>query len=68
VTITEANAVNTLLRYVLGSPPGGDPQEAAAHLADKAHRALSAGLTGADVRAAWDLNNVEILRRIEAQS
>jgi hypothetical protein len=57
--ISEANAVNVVLRALYG-PSERDPlpapgqqavDEAAAVLAEKAHRALGAGITAADIRA-----------------
>ncbi|WP_435582894.1 hypothetical protein [Amycolatopsis thermoflava] len=59
LTITEANAVNALLGYaLLISRPTGpvtedQAREAAELLADKAHRALAAGLTAEQVRDHW---------------
>lgn len=59
LTVTEASAVNHLLRYVLGLHRPGFPavsteqaRQAAILLADHADRTLSAGLTGRDVEAA----------------
>lgn len=56
MNITEANDLNYVLSYVLnvGQVPSSDKaMEAAARLADKANKALGAGLTGERVRAAW---------------
>ncbi|MGH3994725.1 MAG: hypothetical protein ACRDSN_19960 [Pseudonocardiaceae bacterium] len=60
MNISEANAVNTVLHWVLGTPDGVDghlpddvARKDAAWLADRAHRAVWAGLTGADVEARW---------------
>jgi hypothetical protein len=69
VNITEGNAVNTVLRYLLygtangenTEPPIGDDQaarEAAMFLADRAYQPLHAGHTGADVDRAWPGNRV----------
>lgn len=59
MNVTEANAANVVLRYLLhlatgyGDPPNADQlnqaRGAAANLADQAHKRLSAGLTGRDV-------------------
>lgn len=69
MNITEADAVNTLLAWITTTapacPPGmdeddwllaqdDDAKQAAKVLADRAHQALSAGITGADVEAAWE--------------
>lgn len=56
MTIEQANAVNKVLRHLLSSRPAragmsGEAWDAAALLADKAHKVLMAGLTGDDVRA-----------------
>jgi hypothetical protein len=60
VSITEANAINVLLRYVLNMRDSGrdvptheQALDAAALLADKAHKPLMAGLDSNRVRAAW---------------
>lgn len=60
MNIGEANDLNTVLRYVLNLPditrsvPADDKaRDAAARLADKAHKGIMAGLTGDDVVAAW---------------
>lgn len=64
MTITEANDANTLLQWVLGIRQPSDvdvddqeladaAEEAAARLADRAHRQLSAGLTGDAVHQGW---------------
>ena len=63
LTIGEAHDVNTLLDWMLGirRPSNSDSdeelrheaKEAAARLADKANKALMAGIRGADVLAAW---------------
>lgn len=61
MTISEANAVNVLLTYLLGKRRGyvlNDPskaevREAAELLAAKAYRVLSAGWTQDAATAAW---------------
>jgi hypothetical protein len=63
LTISEARDVNTLLDWMLGlsrlhstlteEEYEQAAQDAAARLADEAYRALSAGLNGDRVRAAW---------------
>lgn len=60
MNITEANDLNTVLEYVLnltsgaGAVPSSErAREAAARLADKAHKPLMAGLTSERVNAAW---------------
>lgn len=54
MNITEANAVNRLIRHVLVNPPDDDTMREQAHdLAERAHKALHAGLTGKDVDARW---------------
>lgn len=60
MTVTEANAVNAVLRYYLMLDDGASlltPKEkrdgaleGAEYLADRAHKVLGAGLRGADVR------------------
>lgn len=57
---TEAVAVDTLLRHLLGTPgdtgdlpSDKDARAAAARLADRANAALSAGLTSVDVHNDW---------------
>ena len=62
MNISEANELNTLLRYVLAEPDimGKVPTceqaaTAAEGLADRANRALGAGLDGRTVREAWAL-------------
>jgi hypothetical protein len=66
LNITESNQVNKLLHWFLDDgkgPEGPDaPDEegarlAAAALADSAHKALSAGLTGKDVYERWELSD-----------
>lgn len=59
-TIREANAINVILEYLLQTPrPGlGVPsdewaREAAEFLADRANKALYAGLRAEDVRSHW---------------
>lgn len=68
LNITEANGLNLVLRLLLHRPMGTDQAQhgeqrvmplvetraAAMMLADKAHRPLMAGLTGADVERMWD--------------
>lgn len=61
MNITEANAVNTLLHNILDLPDhNGQPtplqraEDAAALLADRANKALGAGLTGQQVRNQFD--------------
>lgn len=64
MTTGEAIAVHTVLHTLLGTQRvGGNPTEeqsldAAALLADRANRTLSAGLDGAQVRAAWPRRRV----------
>lgn len=61
MNISEANAVNHLLRYVmdyhgrddLSPATSGGAREAAILLAGKANKALHAGLTGDEVRLNW---------------
>lgn len=60
MNITEANDTNTVLRYLLGLPnltgdvPTDDQaQDAAERLAEKAAKALHAGLRPVDVAQAW---------------
>lgn len=63
LTIGEAQDVNSLLSWVLGLRPTGttktddeleaDAKAAAMHLADKASKALSAGLNSPRVDEAW---------------
>ena len=57
-TIAEATAINTVLNYLLELDQDDDPtkaREACAYLADRADKALHAGLRSADVIAAWPL-------------
>jgi hypothetical protein len=65
MNITEATAVNNLLRWVTkiareDSAPITDRQalSAAMLLADRAHKALVAGLAGGDVRDHWPMLSV----------
>jgi len=52
VNITEANAVNKVLRYLLGASTNrSEALDAAEELAERANKALSAGWTAADVRS-----------------
>lgn len=60
MNITEANTFNTLLDWVLDTPgPNGNPvtsdqaRDAAATLAERAHRVLLAGATPEQVHANW---------------
>lgn len=59
LTISEANAVNDLLDYVLDlrkdrpAVPRAEAQEAAELLAEHAHKALSAGIRPVDIAQAW---------------
>ncbi|MGH3540777.1 MAG: hypothetical protein ACRDTO_00130 [Mycobacterium sp.] len=60
MNISEANALNTVLRWVIGAPTvtgGPVPDDVACDqavwLADRANRVLSAGLTGERVGALW---------------
>lgn len=60
MNITEANLVNTLLGWLVEMPdPCGrlvshtEGRDAAELLAERANKALSAGITAAEVRAAW---------------
>lgn len=62
LTIGEATDVNVLLDWMLGVPSHGqktdeqasaEAQAAAERLADKANKALSAGIRSVDVRTNW---------------
>lgn len=60
VTVTEAHAINTLLRHLLGTasaagtvPTADQARDAAAVLARSAHRTLAAGITESDVTTGW---------------
>jgi len=60
MNVSEANAVNTLLRWHMGlAPAGGEvptaeqARQAAARLAEGAHRKLAAGITAATVHDHW---------------
>lgn len=59
MNISESNDVNTLLHYVLNLPrvlgpvAESDTIAAAERLADKAYKALGAGLRSDEVRASW---------------
>lgn len=56
--IAEATAVNRVLRYFLEVDQDDDPKkarEACEYLADRADKALHAGIRSADVIAAWPL-------------
>ena len=55
MNIGEATDVYTVLRYLLHDPkvPADKAKEAAARLADRAHKALSAGPTGDQILARW---------------
>lgn len=60
MNITEANDLNVVLRHMLQLPAPGDREDApgealaaAQRLADRANRALGAGLDGPAVAAAW---------------
>jgi hypothetical protein len=61
LTVTEANQLNTLLDYVLATEAGlpvsipcrGEARDAAAFLADHAHKTLLAGFTSDTVRRTW---------------
>lgn len=56
MNITEGNAANVVLRYLLGIEPLPDDekaQEAAVLLAERANRALHAGLRAEQVAQAW---------------
>lgn len=60
MNITEANDLNVVLRHMLQLPAPGDREDvagealaAAQRLADRANRALGAGLDGRAVAAAW---------------
>jgi hypothetical protein len=61
MTIGEANNLNTLLRYLLdlvdpahiSDTPQDDARAAAVELADRAYKALYAGITGDDVLRRW---------------
>lgn len=56
LTITEANAVNVVLRHLLDDTDdsAGRLQEAAELLANKANKTLGAGLTVRDIRIAFE--------------
>lgn len=61
MNVTESCDVNTLIGWLLGrqKPSGGlysshEAKEAAAALADRADKRLSAGLNGFDVRGEWN--------------
>lgn len=71
MNISEANDVNTLLRWLTGDLPhvdesnllddadlvlqqDDDARKAAMRLADRAYKALHAGLTGDRVQEAWE--------------
>lgn len=69
MNVGEANDLNTLLRYVLGIRRDhevdvddqefcDDAEDAAARLAERANKALNAGLKEVDVRDAWQ--NLEL--------
>jgi hypothetical protein len=73
MTITEATAVNVVLTYVLAAKQAFDvigvhpelPTDvagSAAHLAEKAHKALQCGLDGTQVREMWDGARIADLR------
>lgn len=74
MNITEANHVNTLLRWLLDGPGPDDQavpveaaQAAAEYLADRANAALHAGLDARDIAGAWpDLIVDTRTRRTEA--
>jgi len=76
LTVTEANAVNTLLTWALGRRPDdhdGLPaptteraRDAAELLADKANQALMAGWTPDRVRAVWP-RQVDVLHALAAR-
>lgn len=55
MNITEANAVNVLLRHVLDDTADDDARlrEASVYLAGQAHKSLHAGLRSEDIEAAW---------------
>lgn len=60
MNISEANDLNTLLHYVLNlsdalgvTPSDDQARDAAERLADRANKALGAGLTSDTVVAAW---------------
>lgn len=60
MNVTEANRINILLAWLLELDDGlgesithEEGRDAACKLADAANRALSAGLTGDQVRALW---------------
>lgn len=54
LTVTQANAVNTLLDWIIGSEPSDSAaRDAAADLAEHANRVLHAGFTRARVFNAW---------------
>lgn len=69
LTVSEANAVNELLRWFLGRPGATGEyctperaREAAALLADHAHRTIMCGLNGDAVRSAWAELTLEVPR------
>lgn len=56
MTITEANAANVVLRFLLGAAPiptEADALQEAEYLAERANKQLGAGLRATDVTAAW---------------
>lgn len=55
MNISEANAVNVLLRHVLDDTADDDVQlrEASLYLAGRANQALGAGLRPEDIERAW---------------
>lgn len=68
MNITEANALNMILRFLIHGERGqeGAPlvesnrvRDAAADLADRAHKAIHAGYTGYRIRQVWPLNQVD---------
>lgn len=55
MNITEANAVNVLLRHVLDDTSDDDTRlrEASVYLAGQAHKSLHAGLRPEDIEGRW---------------
>jgi hypothetical protein len=74
MNVKESCDVNYLLGYLLGHNPNGSMKrdragaiEAAAALADKANKTLSAGLTGDRVRALWAESGLTPSRKLKGR-
>lgn len=73
MNISEANELNALLSWILGTERGAthesttddEARDAAAFLADKAHRALSAGLNANRVKKAWSGRRVRVVDELD---